>query len=147
MIALTAAGLDSLSAGRFILGLGASAPWVMEGFHGVRCDKPMGRTSEIVDICRQIWKREDDLVREGPLYHVPLADGEGTELGKPLKIVDQPLRSAIPVYVASRGEKNVELTAEIADGATAILRPRQGGRGLRDISALRTGRPGGDLGR
>jgi F420-dependent oxidoreductase-like protein len=116
LIALTAAGLDSLSGGRFILGLGASAPWVMEGFHGARCDKPLGRTREIVDICRQVWKHEDELVHEGPLYHVPLAEGEGTGLGKPLRIVDQPLRSAIPVYVASQGEKNVELTVEIADG-------------------------------
>ena len=116
LIAMTAAGLDSLSGGRFILGLGASAPWVMEGFHGVRCDQPIGRTREIVDICRHVWTREDELVHEGPLYHVPLAEGEGTGLGKPLKLVDQPVRSAIPVYLASQGEKNVELTAEIADG-------------------------------
>jgi F420-dependent oxidoreductase-like protein len=116
LIAMTAAGLDSLSGGRFILGLGASAPWLIEGFYGVRADKPLGRTREIVDICRQVWKREDDLVHEGPLYHVPLAEGEGAGLGKPMKIENRPMRSTIPVYVASNGEKNVELTAEIADG-------------------------------
>jgi F420-dependent oxidoreductase-like protein len=116
LLAMTAAGLDSLSGGRFILGLGASAPWLIEGFYGVRADKPLGRTREIVDICRQVWKREDDLVHEGPLYHVPLTEGEGTGLGKPMQIEHRPVRSSIPVYVASNGEKNVELTAEIADG-------------------------------
>jgi F420-dependent oxidoreductase-like protein len=116
LIAMTAAGLDSLSGGRFILGLGASGPQVIEGFHGVRYDKPLARTREIVDICRQVWRREEKLVHDGPLYHVPLAEGEGTGLGKPLKIINHPVRPAIPVYVASLGEKNVELTAEIADG-------------------------------
>jgi F420-dependent oxidoreductase-like protein len=121
LIAMTAAGLDSLSGGRFILGLGASAPWLIEGFHGVRCDKPIGRTHEIIDICRQVWKREDNLVHEGSLYHVPLAEGEGTGLGKPLKVESNLVRSTIPVYVASLGEKNVELTAEIADGWLPIF--------------------------
>jgi F420-dependent oxidoreductase-like protein len=116
LIAMTAAGLDSLSGGRFILGLGASGPQVIEGFHGVRYDKPLARPREIVDICRQVWRREDKLVHDGPLYHVPLAEGEGTGLGKPLKIINHPVRAEIPVYVASLGEKNVELTAEIADG-------------------------------
>ena len=116
LIAMTAAGLDALSGGRFILGLGASGPQVIEGFHGVRYDKPLARTREIVDICRQVWRREEKLVHDGPLYPVPLAEGEGTGLGKPLKIINHPVRAAIPVYVASLGEKNVELTAEIADG-------------------------------
>jgi F420-dependent oxidoreductase-like protein len=116
LLAMTAAGLDSLSGGRFILGLGASGPQVIEGFHGVRYDKPLARTREIVDICRQVWRREEKLVHDGPLYHVPLAEGEGTGLGKPLKIINHPVRAAIPVYVASLGERNVELTAEIADG-------------------------------
>jgi F420-dependent oxidoreductase-like protein len=116
LIAMTAAGLDALSGGRFILGLGASGPQVIEGFHGVRYDKPIGRTREIVAICRQVWKREDKLVHDGPIYHVPLAEGEGTGLGKPLKIINHPVRSEIPVFIASLGAKNVELTAEIADG-------------------------------
>ena len=116
LLAMTAAGIDALSGGRFILGLGASGPQVIEGFHGVRYDRPLARTREIVDICRQVWRREDKLVHDGPLYHVPLAEGEGTGLGKPLKIINHPVRAEIPVFVASLGEKNVELTAEIADG-------------------------------
>lgn len=116
LLAMTAAGIDALSGGRFILGLGASGPQVIEGFHGVRYDKPLARTREIVDICRQVWRREEKLVHDGPLYHVPLPEGEGTGLGKPLKIINHPVRAEIPVFVAALGEKNVELTAEIADG-------------------------------
>ena len=116
LIAMTAAGVDALSGGRCVLGLGASGPQVIEGFHGVRYDKPLARTREIVDICRTVWKREEKLVHDGPLYHVPLPEGEGTGLGKPLKIINHPVRSAIPIYIASLGEKNVALTAEIADG-------------------------------
>lgn len=116
LLAMTAAGVDALSEGRFHLGLGSSGPQVIEGWHGVPFDAPIGRTREIVDICRQVWRREEKLVHDGPLYHVPLAEGEGTGLGKPLKIINHPVRPAIPVYIASLGEKNVELTAEIADG-------------------------------
>ncbi len=116
LLAMTAAGIDALSGGRCILGLGASGPQVIEGFHGVAYDKPLARTREIVDICRQVWKREAPLVHDGPLYHVPLPPEQGTGLGKPLKIINHPVRPAIPIYVASLGEKNVELTAEIADG-------------------------------
>jgi len=116
LIAMTAAGVDALSGGRCVLGLGASGPQVIEGFHGVRYDKPLARTREIVDICRQVWKREGKLVHDGPLYHVPLPADQGTGLGKPLKLINHPVRPAIPIYVAALGEKNVELTAEIADG-------------------------------
>ncbi len=116
LIAMTAAGLDALSGGRFVLGLGASGPQVIEGFHGVPYDRPLGRTREIVDICRTVWKRDDKLVHDGPIYHVPLPPGEGTGLGKPLKIINHPVRPSIPIYLASLGEKNVALTAEIADG-------------------------------
>jgi len=116
LIAMTAAGVDALSGGRCVLGLGASGPQVIEGFHGVRYDKPLARTREIVDICRTVWKREEKLVHDGPLYHVPLPEDQGTGLGKPLKIINHPVRADIPVYIASLGEKNVELTAEIANG-------------------------------
>src|SRR5947208_14646666 len=101
LTAMTAAGLDYVSDGRYILGLGASGPQVIEGFHGVPYDAPIARTREIVDICRQVWRREEKLVHDGPLYHVPLPDGEGTGLGKPLKIINHPVRPAIPVYIAS----------------------------------------------
>jgi len=116
LLAMTAAGIDALSGGRCILGLGASGPQVIEGFHGVAYDKPLARTREIVDICRQVWRREGPLVHDGPLYQVPLPPEQGTGLGKALKIINHPVRPAIPIYVAALGEKNVALTAEVADG-------------------------------
>jgi F420-dependent oxidoreductase-like protein len=116
LLAMTAAGVDALSDGRFVLGLGASGPQVIEGFHGVPYDKPLARTREIVDICRKVWAREERLTNDGPLYPLPLPEGRGTGLGKPLKIIAHPVRPRIPIYVAALGEKNVELTAEVADG-------------------------------
>jgi F420-dependent oxidoreductase-like protein len=115
LIAMTAVGLDRLSAGRFVLGLGASGPQVIEGFHGVIYDNPLSRTREIIDICHSVWRRER-LVHDGPNYHVPLPEGEGTGLGKALKIMTHPVRARIPIHVASLGPKNVEMTAEIAEG-------------------------------
>jgi F420-dependent oxidoreductase-like protein len=115
LLAMTAVGLDKLSQGRFILGIGASGPQVIEGFHGVAYDFPLRRTREIVDICRSVWRR-DRLEYAGKSYQVPLAAGAGTGLGKPLKIMDHPVRERIPVHIASLGPKNVEMTAEIAEG-------------------------------
>ena len=102
-------------AGRFVLGLGASGPQVIEGFHGVPYDAPLARTREIIEICRSVWRR-DRLVHQGANYQVPLAEGQGTGLGKALKIMDHPVRERIPIYVASLGPKNVEMTAELAEG-------------------------------
>jgi F420-dependent oxidoreductase-like protein len=116
LLAMTAAGIDALSGGRAILGLGASGPQVIEGWHGVVYDKPLARTREIIEICRKVWAREDRLIHEGPLYPLPLPEGRGTGLGKPLKIIAHPVRPRIPVYVAALGEKNVALAAEVADG-------------------------------
>jgi F420-dependent oxidoreductase-like protein len=116
LIAMTAAGLDALTGGRAILGLGASGPQVVEGWHGVPYDKPLARTREIVDICRKVWAREAPLTHEGPLYPLPLPGGQGTGLGKPLKIIGRPVRPRIPIYVAALGERNVAMTAEVADG-------------------------------
>lgn len=116
LLAMSAAGVDALSDGRCHLGLGASGPQVIEGWHGVPYDKPLGRTREIVEVCRQVWAREDRLVHDGPLYHMPLPEGQGTGLGKPLKIIAHPVRPRIPIWIASLGPKNVETTAEIADG-------------------------------
>jgi F420-dependent oxidoreductase-like protein len=121
LIAMTAAGIDALSDGRFNLGLGASGPQVIEGFHGVPYTNPLGRTREIVEICRDVWKREAPLVHQGKNFTLPLPPEQGTGLGKPLKIIAHPLRSEIPVWIASLGEKNVQLTAEIADGWIPIL--------------------------
>lgn len=115
LLAMTAAGLDYVSDGRFILGLGTSGPQVVEGFHGVPFDAPLGRTREVVDICRQVWRRER--VRyDGKHYQLPLPTDRGTGLGKPLQLINHPVRERIPISIASLGPKNVELTAEIADG-------------------------------
>jgi F420-dependent oxidoreductase-like protein len=121
LIAMTAAGIDALSEGRFRLGLGASGPQVIEGWHGVRYDAPVGRTREIVEICRQVWRREGPVVHDGRRYQLPLPADQGTGLGKALKIIAHPVRPTIPVWLAALGEKNVELTAEIADGWLPIL--------------------------
>ncbi len=116
LIAMTAAGIDALSDGRFHLGLGASGPQVIEGFYGVPYANPLGRTREITEICRDIWKREAPLVHQGKNFTLPLPSDQGTGLGKPLKILTHPVRSEIPIWIASLGEKNVAMTAAIADG-------------------------------
>lgn len=120
LMAMTAAGIDALSDGRFILGLGASGPQVIEGFHGVKYDAPLGRTREVIDICRAVWRRERVEYR-GRHYELPLDPAKGTGLGKPLKIIARPVRERIPIWVASLGPKNVEMTAEKADGWLPIF--------------------------
>ncbi|MFI6166776.1 LLM class F420-dependent oxidoreductase [Nocardia sp. NPDC051052] len=120
LTAMTAAGLDFVSDGRFILGLGASGPQVIEGFHGVPYDAPIGRTRELVEICRKVWRREK-LEYQGKYYQIPLPEGQGTGLGKALKLINHPVRERIPVLLASIGPKNVELTAEIAEGWQPIF--------------------------
>src|ERR1043165_3241528 len=87
LLAMTAAGIDALAGGRCVLGLGASGPQVIEGFHGVVYDKPLARTREIVSICRKAWAREAPLTNDGPRYTIPVQEGAGTGLGKPLKII------------------------------------------------------------
>ncbi|HEY7938884.1 MAG TPA: LLM class F420-dependent oxidoreductase [Acidimicrobiales bacterium] len=116
LIAMTAAGIDALSDGRCQLGLGASGPQVIEGWHGVPYDAPLGRTREIIEVCREVWARKSKLEHEGRYYTMPLPEGQGTGLGKPLKIIAHPVRDRIPVWVASLGPKNVAMTAEVADG-------------------------------
>ena len=115
LTAMTAAGLDYVSGGRFTLGIGASGPQVIEGFHGVPYTAPLGHTRELVEICRQVWRREP-VQYQGKYYQVPLPAGQGTGLGKPLKLINHPVRPDIPIVIASIGPKNVELTAEIANG-------------------------------
>jgi F420-dependent oxidoreductase-like protein len=112
----TAAGLDNVSGGRAILGLGASGPQVIEGFHGVPYEKPLARTREIIEIIRSGMKREP-LSADGQ-FKLPLSKEQGavTGLGKPLKLLTRPERDTVPIYVAALGPKNVELAAEIADG-------------------------------
>ncbi len=120
LLAMTAAGIDALSDGRCVLGLGASGPQVIEGFHGLPYDKPLTRTREIIEICRQVWKRER-VTYDGKVYTLPLPPEQGTGLGKPLKLITHPVRERIPIYVASLGPKNVEMTAELADGWLPIF--------------------------
>jgi F420-dependent oxidoreductase-like protein len=117
LIAQTAAGLDAVSGGRCLLGLGASGPQVIEGWHGVPYDRPLARTREIVDICRRAWRRET-LTNDG-VYPLPLPGGTG--LGKPLKMLTRPVRDRIPIFIAALGNRNVELTAEIAEGWLPIF--------------------------
>ena len=114
LTAMTAAGLDYVSDGRFTLGIGASGPQVIEGFHGVRYDAPIGRTRELVDICRQVWRRER-VQYQGRHYRIPLPEDEGTGLGKPLKLINHPVRSRIPILLAAIGPKNVALAAELVE--------------------------------
>lgn len=115
LLAMTAAGLDYVSDGRFRLGIGTSGPQVIEGFHGVPFDAPIGRTREIVEICRKVWRRER-VQYDGKHYQLPLPADRGTGLGKPLQLINRPVRERIPVSIAALGPKNVELTAEIAEG-------------------------------
>jgi F420-dependent oxidoreductase-like protein len=121
LIAMTAAGIDTLSEGRFHLGLGSSGPQVVEGWHGVPFSAPIARTHEIIEICRKVWAREVPLEHEGEYYSIPLTRGRGTGLGKALKIIGRPVRPAIPIWVAALGEKNVAMAAEVADGWIPML--------------------------
>jgi F420-dependent oxidoreductase-like protein len=120
LIAQTIAGLDELSGGRAVLGLGASGPQVIEGWHGVPYDRPVQRTREIMEICRMVWRREP-LNYKGKVFTLPLPPEQGTGLGKPLKILTHPPRPRIPIFLASLGERSVELTAEMADGWLPIF--------------------------
>jgi F420-dependent oxidoreductase-like protein len=116
LTAMTAATLDTLSGGRFRLGLGVSGPQVSEGWHGVRFDKPLARTREYVEIVRMALARQ--VVRyEGAHWQLPLPDGPG----KALRLTVQPVREHLPIYLAALGPKNLELTGEIADGWLALF--------------------------
>jgi F420-dependent oxidoreductase-like protein len=118
LTAMTAAGLDFVSHGRFTLGLGTSGPQVIEGWHGVAYDAPVGRTRELIEICRMVWRRER-LEYKGRYYRLPLEGGTG--LGKPLKLINHPVRERIPIVIAALGPRNVELAAELAEGWQPIF--------------------------
>lgn len=114
-VAQTAAGLDDVSGGRFVLGLGASGPQVVEGFFGVPFDRPLSRIRDYIAVCRTTWRREP-VVHDGPTVRIPLPAGEGTGLGKPLKLINRPHRADIPIFWASLMGRSVAATAEHADG-------------------------------
>ena len=114
LIAQTAATLDTLSQGRFTLGLGSSGPQVIEGWHGVPFRKPLAMTRDVIEICRKVWS--GDLVEhEGRVVNLPLPPGEGTGAGKALRLMCKPYRRDIPIAVAAIGPKNVEMAARLAN--------------------------------
>jgi F420-dependent oxidoreductase-like protein len=118
--AMTAMTLDQLSGGRMLLGIGLSGPQVVEGWHGTAYGKPLPKTREYVEIIRKIFAREAPLEHEGQHYRIPYAGEDATGLGKPLKSILHG-RTDLPIYIASIGPKNIELTAEIADGWLPIF--------------------------
>ena len=142
----TAAGLDNVSQGRAILGLGASGPQVIEGFHGMPYDRPLGRTREVVEILRMGLRRES-LVHEGRSFTLPLPADQGLGLGKPLKLLVKPERPVVPLWVAALGEKNVAMTAEVADGWLPFLfLPEKAGEVWGEPLAAGRAKRSGDLG-
>jgi F420-dependent oxidoreductase-like protein len=120
MVAMTAAGLDSVSGGRFELGIGTSGPQVVEGFHGVPFTAPLAHLRETVEICRQVWRRER-IDHHGKAYTIPLPADQGTGLGKPLKIINTPVRDSIPIAIAALAPKAVAQAAEIANGWMPLI--------------------------
>jgi F420-dependent oxidoreductase-like protein len=116
MTAMTAATLDTLSGGRFRLGLGVSGPQVSEGWHGVRFERPLDRTREYVDIVRRALSRQP-VEYDGAHWQLPLPDGPG----KALRMTIHPVREHLPIYLAAVGPKNLELAGEIADGWLAVF--------------------------
>lgn len=105
MLASTAASLDQMSGGRLILGVGASGPQVIEGWHGLAYDRPLQRTRETIEIVRTVL-RGDRLTHHGDVF----------TLTKGLKLINKPFRADLPIYVAAIGPRNIEMTAEVADG-------------------------------
>ena len=147
LLAMTAAGMDALSGGRFNLGLGASGPQVIEGFHGVPYEAPMTRIKETIEVCRQVWRREV-IDYQGKTIHIPLPEGQGTGLAKPLKLINHPVRSEIPIYWASLKGKSVEATAQFADGWIPIFYiPELSDRVWGDALALGTKKRSPELGK
>src|SRR5439155_3947478 len=139
--AMTAATLDLLTGGRFRLGLGTSGPQVVEGWHGQAWGKPLGKTREYVEIGRRAVAREG-LEHHGEHYDIPYTGPGATGLGKPLKLMARPLRSSIPIYLASISPKSVDLAFEIADGwMTIIFLPRR----ARDLFPIDRAREGFDI--
>jgi F420-dependent oxidoreductase-like protein len=141
MTAMTAATLDQLSGGRMLLGIGTSGPQVAEGWHGQRFGKQLGRTREYVEILRKALARER-LEYDGETYKLPLPDGPG----KALKLTIAPVQERIPIYIASIGPKNTELTGEIADGWLPIFFSPEHVDGSRELLEEGAGRAGRALG-
>jgi F420-dependent oxidoreductase-like protein len=141
----TAAGLDNVSGGRAVIGLGASGPQVIEGFHGLPYDRPLGRTREVIEVIRMGLRREA-LVSDG-IFKLPLPQDQGLGLGKPLKLLNKPERPVVPLWVAALGDKNVAMTAEVADGWLPFLfHPEKAKDVWGDALAAGTAKRSADLG-
>lgn len=135
LIGQSVATLDSLSNGRAVLGLGTSGPQVVEGWHGVPFDRPLQRQRETIEIVRTILRRER-LVYDGDVYHLDMG----------LKLINHPVRDAVPIVLASLGPKNVEMTAELADGWLPVLfSPEKAGAAFGDALAAGAARRSSDL--
>ncbi len=133
MTAMTAATIDTLSGGRFRLGLGVSGPQVSEGWHGVRFDRPLARTRDYIGIVRAALARET-VRSDSEFYRLPLPDGPG----KALKLGFHPLREEVPIYLAAVGPRNTELAGELADGWLAVFFSPE--HGAEQLDTLRAGR-------
>lgn len=114
--AMAALTLDHLSGGRFVLGLGASGPQVVEGWYGQPYPRPLARTREYVAVVRQVLAREAPVAFAGDFYRLPLGPDEGAGLGKALRSTVHPLRADLPIHLAAEGPRNIAMSAEIADG-------------------------------
>jgi len=118
--AMAAITLDQMSGGRMILGLGVSGPQVVEGWYGMPYKKPLGRMREYIGIMREIFERREPLAHSGEHYQIPFTGEGSVGLGKPLKSILHGC-SDIPIVVGAEGPKNIEQTAEIAEGWLAML--------------------------
>ena len=128
MTAMTAATLDEMSGGRFILGLGVSGPQVVEGWHGRAYGKPLTVTREYIAIVRKILAREEPVEFDGEYYQMPYRGPGSTGAGKALKLISKPRNPDLPIYLAAIGPNNVRLAAEIADGWLPVFySPEQAG--------------------
>jgi F420-dependent oxidoreductase-like protein len=121
MAGMTAATIDKLSGGRLRIGLGGSGPQVVEGWHGQPFEKLLGKTREYVEIVRRIIARDAPVEFAGKQYQLPYTGDGGLGLGRPLKLILHPVRPRIPIYIGALGPRNIELTAEIADGWLPIF--------------------------
>jgi F420-dependent oxidoreductase-like protein len=139
-MAMAAMTLDYLSNGRFVLGLGASGPQVVEGWYGQPYPRPLERTREYITIIRKIFARDEPVEFHGKHYDLPYSGGMG--LGKALKSTIHPLRTDIPIFLAAEGPKNVALAGEIADGWLPLFFSPKSDRFYRDALSNGLSQPG-----
>jgi F420-dependent oxidoreductase-like protein len=138
--AMAAITMDHLSGGRFMLGIGASGPQVVEGWYGQSFPKPLARTQEYVGIIRDVLARQGPVEHDGEFYQLPFRGGTG--LGKPLKSTVHPVRADLPILLAAEGPKNVALSAEICDGWIPFFYSPHHDQHYRDALAEGFARPG-----